>query len=141
MHSWRVLQSSPWTAPTPVYAIARTPHASPHTPPQAYTLDTRVNRVPADLVRVLGEDSARKWTVNEIVEGLVLFEDEEHAAIFADLVNEPGQTHDLFSVNGPDAVEAMQNANGVIVLVDEPVVPAYLQERLLSIAYDVEEKN
>ena len=131
MQSWRVLQTSPWNSPTSVYALAT---SKPGAPARAYTLDVRVNRVPDDLKRVLGEGLAEKMAVSEIVEGLILFEEEEHAMIFMDLTD---RADEVFSVNGPDAVKAVVESNGVVVVVDEPAIPQYLQERLLSIAYDI----
>ena len=131
MQSWRVLQTSPWNSPTSVYALAT---SNPGSPSRAYTLDVRVNRVPDDLKRVLGEGLAEKMAVSEIVEGLILFEEEEHAMIFMDLTD---GADEVFSVNGPDAVKAVVESNGVVVVVDEPAIPQYLQERLLSIAYDI----
>lgn len=131
MQSWRVLQTSPWISPTSVYALAT---AKPGSPSRAYTLDVRVNRVPDDLKRVLGEGLAEKMAVSEIVEGLVLFEEEEHAMIYMDLAD---GVDEVFSVNGPDAVKAVVDSDGVVVVVDEPAIPQYLRENLLSIAYDI----
>lgn len=136
MQSWRVLQTSPWKTPTSVFALAR---ERPGTHSQAYTMDVRVNRIPCDLARVLGVTLSETMDVSEIVEGLILFEEEENAMIFMDLTPDADQ---VFCVDGPDAVKAMVDANGVVVIVDEPPVPAYLQEKLLSIAYDISlEKN
>lgn len=131
MQSWRVLQVSPWTSPTPVYALAASREGMPSL---AYTLNVRVNRIPGDLGRVMGMNVAEKMEVSEIVEGLVLFEEQDSAMIFLDLSSEADQ---VFLVDGPDAVKAMTDSNGVVVIVDEPPPPLYLQEKLLSIAYDL----
>lgn len=135
IQSWRVLQTSPWNSPTPVYILATTrADGAPRT--LAYTLDVRILRA-ADLVeRELGASVLEKYeSISEIVEGLVVFEDQENAAIFMHLADDIDA---VISVNGPDAVNSMYHADGVVVLVDDPVVPAYLQERLLSIAYKLE---
>ena len=119
---------SPWNSPTPVYALAASREGMPS---RAYTLNVRVNRTPEDLERVIGN---HKMEVSEIVEGLVLFEEEDSAMIYLDLALEADQ---VFLVDGPGAVQAMQDSNGVVVVVDEPPPPLYLQEKLLSIAYDL----
>jgi len=134
MQSWRVLQTSPWVSPTSVYALATSKVGSPS---RAYTLDVRVNRVPDDLKHVLGEGFAEKMAVSEIVEGLVLFEEEEHAMIYLDLADGVDGVDEVFSIKGPDAVKAIVESNGVVVVVDEPAIPQYLREKLLSIAYDI----
>ena len=132
VQSWRVVHASPWEPGTRVFALARPSAAGK--PPLAYTLDVRVNRIPSDLRRVLGATAAEALAASEVVEGLVLFEDEEDALIFMDLAPDADS---VFGVDGPGAVKAMTDADGVVVVVDEPPVPDYLREGLLSIAYDL----
>lgn len=113
----------------------------------AHTLDVRLGHGRGraddggDLGRVLGADLASRLNVNEVVEGLIVFENEEYAEIYRDLGNSTAgggfDIADIVCIDGRDAANAMAESKGVMVIVDDPVVPAYLREKLLSIAYQI----
>ena len=112
----------------------RARYARPGSPAKAYTVNVRINRFPRDLERVIGVNLAHSMNVTEVTEGLVVFAEEEIARIYLDLTDDADQ---IFSIDGKDAAKAMSDSNGVLVVVDEPVVPSYLANQLLSEAHEI----
>lgn len=118
--SYQIMHGCPWVAPKPLYVLAARQRASDAG--MTYTLRTRISRKEAEdeLSRVLKRtraDGSALIRVEQLVDGVVAFEDEANAARFAALLEAEGvDTVSLMQCNSHELFRTVSEVQAVVVL-------------------------